>query len=390
MPATKRDYYEILGVSKDASKDAIKRAYRNLALKFHPDRVPADQKKDAEEKFKEMSEAYAVLSDDQKRAQYDRFGFEGIHQRYSTEDIFRNADFNSIFEEMGVGGSVLEALFGGALGDMFGMGGGRARGARRGPRRGADLQYTLEVALEEAYAGATQTIIVPRAETCDACRGEGAAPGSKRTACSTCGGSGHVRTDAGFMTIARTCPKCGGEGSRIEHPCKTCRGMGRVEAERKLDVKIPPGVDTGTHLRLNGEGEAGDPGGPRGDLYVAIRVKPHELLTREQEHLYIEVPISLVQAALGTEIEVPTLNGRVAMKVPPGTQGGKVFRLRDKGMPLLRGGGHGDAFVRVLVETPTNLTARQRELLQEFAQNGSAGPLQQSFMDKLRDAFKKR
>ena len=390
MPATKRDYYEILGIKREATKDEIKRAYRNLALKFHPDRVPAEQKKAAEEKFKDISEAYAVLSDDQKRAQYDRFGFEGIHQRYSTEDIFRNADFSSIFEEMGVGGSILDALFGGGLGDILG-GGGRATRGRRGPRRGADLQYTLDVTLDDAYTGTTRSITIPRAELCATCRGEGAAPGSKRATCSTCGGSGHVQTNAGFMTIARTCPKCGGEGSRIHKPCSACRGHGRVEAERTLEVKIPPGVDTGTHLRLSGEGEAGDPGGPRGDLYVAIRVKPHELFNREGEHLAIEIPISMAQAALGDEIEVPTLNGRVTMKVPPGTQSGKMFRLRDKGMPLLRGGGHGDAFVRVLVETPTNLTSKQKELLQEFARaGGAAGPLQQSFMDKLKDMLKKR
>jgi len=388
MPVTKRDYYDILGVGKDATQDAIKRAYRNLALKYHPDRVPADQKKAAEEKFKEISEAYAVLSDDQKRAQYDRFGFEGIHARYSTEDIFRSADFGSIFEEMGLGGSILDALFGGGLGELFGSGGRASR--RRGPRRGADLQYTLDITLDDAYTGTTTTIVVPRHELCEACGGEGAQPGTSRTACSTCGGSGHVRTSAGFMTIAQTCPRCGGAGSRIASPCKACRGQGRTATERRLEVNVPAGVDTGTHLRLTGEGEAGDPGGGRGDLYVAIRVKPHPLFTREQEHLAIEMPISMVQATLGADVEVPTLNGRVTMKVPPGTQSGKVFRLRDKGMPLLRGSGHGDEFVRVVVETPTTLTAQQRRLLEAFAQAGGAGPLQQSFLEKLKDAFKKR
>ena len=282
MPTTKRDYYEILGVPKGASVDEIKRAYRALAMKHHPDRVPAEQKKEAEEKFKELSEAYAVLTDEKKRAVYDQYGHSGFDQRYSTEDIFRGADFSSIFDDLGVGGSLFEQLFGG-----FGMGAGRRGG------RGSDLEFELTLSFEEAAKGLTKTVTVPRHDLCQECRGEG----GDRTACPQCKGAGQLRQSAGFMVIARTCPHCAGRGSALKKSCPKCRGEGRVRVERKIEVTVPPGVESGMRLRLSGEGEPGTRG--RGDLYVHLAVKPHPLFRREGPHLMLDYPVSVAQAALG-------------------------------------------------------------------------------------------
>ena len=377
MPTTKRDYYEILGVAKSASVDEIKRAYRTLAMKYHPDRVPTEQKKEAEEKFKELSEAYAVLSDPQKRAAYDQYGHSGFDQRYSTEDIFRGADFSSIFEDLGLGGSIFEGLFGGS--DVFSGGGGR-----RG-RRGADLEFELPLTFEEAAKGITKTVTVPRRELCPECRGEG----GERTACVACAGAGQIRQSAGFMVIARTCPRCGGQGSIVKKACPKCRGEGRMAVERKIEVKVPAGVESGMRLRLAGEGEAGTRG--RGDLYVHLSVSPHPVFHRDGSHLLVEYPVSLTQAALGADVDVPTLNGRVSMKVPPGTQSGTVFRVRGKGLPDVHHGRSGDLLVRVTVETPTNLSANQRHMLEEVGKTlgDEAYPTRRSFLAKLKDLLKK-
>ena len=387
MPTTKRDYYEILGVKREATADEIKQAYRGLALKHHPDRVQASEKKAAEERFKEISEAYAVLSDPQKRAQYDQFGHAGIDSRYSTEEIFRGADFASIFEQLGGGGGLFEELLGGFGVDLFGGG----RGRRGGPRRGSDLEYRLDISFEDAYRGTTREVAIPREETCEECRGEGAAKGSKPETCPECRGRGQVVQSNGFLSIARTCHRCRGTGTYIKHPCTRCRGTGRVEAERRISVKVPPGVDTGTRLRISGEGEAGVKGGPRGDLYVYLNVEPHPVFQRHENDLVVDLPVGIVQAALGAEIEVPTLNGRATMKVPAGTQGGQIFRLRGKGMPDLRGGTPGDLHVRVIVETPTRLTAQQKRLLEEFARaSGDATyPQATSFIEKVKRAVGK-
>ena len=378
MPTTKRDYYEILGLSKSATTEEIKRAYRTLALKYHPDRVGADQKKEAEEKFKELSEAYAVLSDPQKRSVYDQYGHAGFDKRYSTEDIFRGADFSSIFEDLGIGGSIFEDLFGGF--DLFGGGGS----ARRG-RRGSDLEFELPLSFEEAAKGVTKTVTVPRRELCSDCRGEG----GERAACSTCQGTGQIRQSAGFMVIARTCHRCSGQGSTIKKACPKCRGEGRVAVERKLQVKVPPGVESGMRLRLSGEGEAGTRG--RGDLYVHLTVSPHPVFQRDGAHLLVNYPVDIAQAALGDEVEVPTLNGRVAMKVPPGTQSGTVFRVRGKGLPDVHDGRSGDLLVRVLVETPTNLNSAQRRMMEDIGKTlgDEVHPSRRSFLAKVRDLLKR-
>ena len=377
MPVTKRDYYEILSVAKSASVEEVKRAYRALAMKYHPDRVPADQKKDAEERFKEISEAYAVLSDPQKRQVYDQYGHAGFDQRYSTEDIFRGADFSSIFEDLGFGGSIFEDLFGGF--GLFGAGQGRRGG------RGADLECELPLSFEAAAAGVAKSVTVPRHELCQECRGEG----GERAKCPACDGTGQLRHAAGFMVIARTCTRCGGQGSTVKRACRHCRGEGRIAVTRSLQVKVPAGVESGMRLRLSGEGEAGTRG--RGDLYVHLRVSPHPMFQREGPHLLMDYPLHLAQAALGAELEVPTLNGRVSMKVPAGTQSGTVFRIRGKGLPDLHEGRHGDLLVRVLVETPTNLTAAQRRLVEELGRTlgEEAHPSRRSFLANVRDLLKR-
>lgn len=360
---TARDYYEILGVGRTATVDEIKKAYRALAMKHHPDRVPHEKKKEAEERFKEISEAYAVLSDEKKRGLYDQYGHAGIDQRYSTEDIFRGADFSSVFESIfggasGGGGSIFEEIFGGA--DVFG---GSSRGRRQ--RRGRDLQYEVEISLEDAVSGTEKTFPITRYELCDTCGGTGAKPGSKKSVCPDCRGAGQVTMAHGFFHLTQTCSRCGGEGKIVSSPCTKCNGEATVRMSRKISVKIPAGVDNGSHLRVRGEGEEG--AGGRGDLYVLIRVRPHHMFERQHNDLLCDVHTDISQAVLGAEIEVPTLSGSVKMKIPAGTQSGKVFRLKDKGVPDVRSRARGDELVRVLVDIPESLSAQEKKLMQEFA-----------------------
>ncbi|MDD5775848.1 MAG: molecular chaperone DnaJ [Candidatus Omnitrophica bacterium] len=383
---TKRDYYEILGVSKSASVDDIKKTYRTLALKFHPDRVSADQKKAAEEKFKEISEAYAVLSDPEKRKMYDQYGHAGIDQRYAQEDIFRGADFSSIFGNMGSGG-MFEDLFADLGFDIFGGGGRGGRGAGAGrQRRGRDLEITVNITLEEAAAGLEKTITVPRYEMCQTCSGSGAKPGTKKAACQQCRGTGRVVVSSGFFQLAQTCPKCHGQGEVIQTPCPECRGEGRVRKTSNIKVKIPPGVDTGNNLRVRGEGEAG--AGGRGDLYVIIDIARHPVFERRDNDIITEVTVSVSKAILGGEMQVPTLNGHVEMKIPAGTQSGRIFRLKDKGIPDVHGRGVGDELVRVNVEIPAKLTAEQKRLIEEFARLSGEGASRDSLADKIKKTFR--
>lgn len=380
--ATKRDYYEILGVEKKASSDDIKTAYRKLAMQYHPDRNKAP---DAEEKFKEISEAYAVLEDQTKRQQYDQYGHAGIDMRYSQEDIFRGAapDIEDILRDFGGAGGGFGR--GGGIFDMFFGGGGR----REGPRRGSDILYELSMNLEDAAFGKSVELEVPRTETCDVCKGSGAKPGTSPKTCPACRGSGQVsRTQSTpfgrFMTTS-TCGTCRGQGQIIESPCTACHGSGTVQRRRKLEVKIPPGVDTGSRLRVPGEGEAGGKGGPPGDLYVEINIKPHNIFTRHENDIILEAAVSFTQAALGDEIIVPTLDGKAKMKIPPGTQNGHVFRLRGKGFPSLHISGKGDQLVKIRVEIPTKLNERQRQLLREFAEISGEKSKGKGIFDKVRE-----
>ena len=386
MMATKRDYYEILGVKKNVSLDEIKKAYREMALRYHPDRVPHEQKKEAEEKFKEISEAYAVLSDSQKRALYDQYGHAGIDQKYAYEDIFKGADFGNIFQDLGdfgFGGGLFDEIFSDLGFDIFG-GRGRPRAARA--RRGRDLEITIDITLEEAAAGVEKTITVPRYEVCSNCSGSGAKPGSKKITCTQCRGSGRVIVSNGYFQLAQTCSRCRGEGSTIQAPCPECRGEGRTKVSRKIKVKVPSGVDAGSHLRIRGEGESGTAG--RGDLYVIIEVMPHNIFQRHDNDILTEITISLTKAILGSEVEVPTLNGKVEMKIPAGTQSGRIFRFKEKGIPDVHGRGIGDELVRVNVEIPTHLTSQQRQLIEEFARVSGEGMNKESFTDKIKKAFK--
>ena len=343
---SKRDYYEVLGVDKNANEADIKKAYRRVAMKYHPDRNPDDPQADA--KFKEASEAYEILATQEKRAAYDQFGHAGV-------------DPNMGGGAGGFGGGSFSDIFGDVFGDIFGGGGNRG-----GPQRGSDLRYTLDISLEDAVKGTTVEIRVPSLSSCDLCGGSGAKKGSQPTTCGTCGGAGQVRMQQGFFQVQQTCPNCRGRGKTISNPCSTCRGQGRVEKSKTLSVKVPPGVDTGDRIRLSGEGEAGPESGPAGDLFVQMSVKEHPLFERDGKHLYCEVPISFADAALGGELEVPTLDGRVKLKIPSETQTGKLFRLRGKGVKPVRGGGTGDLLCRSVVETPINLTKRQQEILEEL------------------------
>jgi molecular chaperone DnaJ len=360
--ASKKDYYEILGVPRNATKEQIKDAYRRLAMQYHPDR---NKSPDAEEKFKEISEAYAVLSDDEKRRQYDLLGRADFGQYYTQEDIFRGADFESIFREMG---------FGFDIGDLFNMffGGDFARRAyARQVTRGRDLNYNLEISLEEAFRGTEKEIEVPRTERCDVCGGTGAAPGTSLKTCGRCGGTGqiqNVRTTgfARFVTVT-PCNVCGGSGTVVETPCRECRGSGLIKRRRIITVRVPAGMDEGQQLRLRGEGEASPNGGPPGDLFVNISIRPHPYFKRRGSDLYYDLKIGFPQAALGTEVTVPTLDGDVVVNIKPGTQPGEVLRIKGKGMPKLGGYGRGNLMIRVNVEVPTNLSPRQRELLEELA-----------------------
>lgn len=344
---SKRDYYEVLGVSKDVDGGELKKAYRRLAMKYHPDRNTDDAA--ASEKFKEAKEAFEILKVPEKRAAYDQFGHAGVSGQ--------GGGFG------GAGGADINDIFGDVFGDIFG--GGRRGG---GPRvyRGDDLQYNLEISLEQAVAGTATEIRIPNLVGCDVCDGSGAKRGTSPTACSTCHGAGQVRMQQGFFSVQQACPACRGKGKVIKEPCPNCRGQGRVQKEKTLSVKIPPGVDTGDKIRLSGEGEASDSGGPAGDLYVAVRVKPHPIFQRDGADLQCTVPINFATAAVGGELEVPTLDGRVKLKIPPGTQTEKTFRLRNKGVKPVRGGAVGDLMCRVRVETPVNLGDHQRELLIKF------------------------
>lgn len=365
---SKRDYYEILGVSKTASEAELKSAFRKLAMQCHPDRHPGD--KAAETKFKELNEAYQVLSDGQKRGAYDRYG----HQAFEHGGGGGPADMSDFMSD------IFESFFGD----------GRGRGPRgaNARERGADLRYNLEIGLEEAYAGKNATIRVPTSVACEICSGTGAKLGSKSRPCPTCGGHGRVRANQGFFSVERTCPTCGGRGEVIDDPCNGCHGSGRVTRERTLSVNIPAGVEDGTRIRLAGEGEAGLRGGPAGDLYIFLSIKPHAIFQRDGADLFCRVPIGLTSAALGGEIEVPTLNGEKArVKIPEGTQTGKQFRLKGKGMSVLRSREAGDLYIQVLVETPQKLTLRQRELLMEFEResSGATHPESAGFFGRVKD-----
>jgi molecular chaperone DnaJ len=358
----KRDYYQVLGVARDATDSELKKAYRQLALQYHPDRNPGDTK--AEEHFKEINEAYTVLSDPEKRAQYDRFGAVGAG--VDVSDLGFGAIFDDLFE------------------GFFGP--GAPRGRRSRGHRGEDLQYELEISLEEAASGLETKVQIPRLERCDTCKGSGLEPGTKREGCATCQGHGQVRFSQGFLTVARTCPHCGGAGEINRHPCKTCRGEGRERHERMLKIKIPPGIEDGSQLRLSGEGSAGVNAGPPGDFYVLVRVRPHEFFVRQGDDLYCELPLTFPQLALGAEVEVPVLGGTAELTVPPGTQPGQVLRLKGKGMPNLRRRGRGDACYQVVLEVPTRLTARQQDLLEEFqrASQDDQGPLLSGFLKRMK------
>ncbi|MCX8175282.1 MAG: molecular chaperone DnaJ [Candidatus Micrarchaeota archaeon] len=368
---TKRDYYEILGVPRNATKEQIKDAYRTLALKFHPDR---NKEPGAEEKFKEISEAYAVLSDDEKRAVYDQYGHAGFDARYSQEDIFRSANFEDLFREFGfsfggMGGSPFEDLF---FSSFFG---GSPR-SRRASGRGADLRYDLYITLEEAASGTEKEISFKHNSRCNRCSGSGAEPGSRISACQKCGGSGQIRQSRrlgafGSFSSISTCPACAGNGEKPEKPCRDCRGSGSVITSEKVSVEVPPGVDSGSQLRLAGLGERGP--AANGDLYVFVHVKEHPVFRREGDDIHLDVPISFSQAALGAEIEVPTLTGKAKLKIPAGTQTHTIFRMRGEGMPRLRGRGKGDQLVRVIVRTPTNLSEKQKRALSELGDTPKKG-----------------
>jgi len=374
---SKRDYYQVLGVARNAGEADIKKAYRRHAMKFHPDRNPGD--KDAEEKFKEAKEAYEVLSDEHKRATYDQHGHAGI-------DAARQGG--------GAGGFNPGDAFGDIFGDVFGdiFGGARRGGGRSQVFRGADLRYELELDLHDAVFGKSVEIEIPKLAECETCHGSGAAKGSTPVTCDTCNGNGQVRISQGFFQLQQTCPKCRGSGKIIKNPCDTCLGQGRIRRVKTLSVKVPAGVDTGDRIRLGGEGEAGRNGGPPGDLYVEVSVRDHPIFERDGAHLSCEVPVGFAAAALGGAVDVPTLEGHVSLKIPAETQSGRVFRLRDKGVKPVRGGSRGDLFCRVVVETPVNLTAEQRDLVSKLDESLRQGgnrhtPREKSFFDGVKRFF---
>lgn len=362
----KRDYYEILGVPRNASGEEIKQGFRKLALQYHPDRNPGDKKSEAA--FKEIAEAYEVLSDSQKRSQYDQFGHIGVGGGGGF-----GPDMGDIF------GDIFEDFFGG---------GARARGRSE---RGSDLAYELDLSFEEAVFGVVKTIEIPREEQCHTCHGDGAKPGTNRHRCENCHGTGHTVVSSGFFSLSQTCRHCHGEGSLIQHLCSDCHGSGRVKVKRRLEVKVPAGVDTGSRLRINGEGESGYKGGGRGNLYVSITVESHSLFKRSGHDILCEIPISFVQAALGAEMEVPTLVGKTTLHIPAGTQNGKMFKLKGKGVASVDGSKVGDQFVRITIEVPTKLSERQKSLLKEFGQlaNEKAYPMRHSFLEKVQTLFNK-
>src|SRR6476469_4862144 len=371
---SKRDYYEVLGVTRTATDQEIKSAYRRLAVKYHPDKNPNDAT--AEEKFKEAAEAYSVLSDGEQRKRYDRFGHAGVSSSAAGAGAWGAPGFGGIED-------ILGDVFG--FGDVFG--GSRAGPRRSAAQRGADLRYDLEISLEEAANGMTAQLRIPRLEQCETCKGSGAASGSQPESCTTCSGSGQVRYQQGFFSVARTCHVCRGAGRVIKNPCPDCKGSGRVEREKQMEVKIPAGVETGSRLRVSGEGEEGVQGGAPGDLYVVIHVAEHDQFERQGSNLYEAVPITFAQAALGAEIMVQTLDEEEKLKIPLGTQTGTVFRLRGKGMPILGGRGRGDLFVSVTVMTPTSLTREQRRLLEQLAEVETTDLTDKKLVDKVHDIF---
>lgn len=359
MMSTAKDYYEILGLQKGASVDEVKKAYRQSALKHHPDRVPTEQKKEAEEKFKEISEAYAVLSDPQKKKLYDQYGHAGIDSRYSTEDIFRSANFSDIFGNSGFG-DIFEQFF-----SDFGFGGTTRTAYRSRQRKGEDMQLEIVISLEEAHTGVEKPVSFWRYDNCTACNGSGIEAGSSKVKCTTCNGQGAVRSGLGFISFAQTCPTCNGEGKITKNPCRSCSGAGRIKVKKDLKVNIPRGVDTGSVLRLKEEGSYGS--GGRGDLYIHIGVRTHTLFIREGDYIRCKVNVSIIKAILGGEIEVPTLDGKVKMKVPAGTQPNTIFRLKNKGMMNLRTKRIGDELVEVEVEVPKRLSFRERKIIEEWS-----------------------
>lgn len=374
---SKRDYYDILGVAKNASKDEIKKAYRKLALQFHPDRNPDN--KEAEAKFKEASEAADVLLNEEKRKRYDQFGHAGV----DGQSGFGGGGFSGDFSDLG-------DIFGDIFGDFFGGGGARRRGGRRqAGRPGNDLQVALGVNFEEAAFGAEKVLNITRMDTCNSCDGTGGKDGSRPITCDMCQGSGEVRRQQGFFTIASPCPKCHGSGQMISDPCQKCHGQGRVKKKVELEVKVPAGIDSGQRLKLSGEGDTGTQGAPSGDLYVVIEVASHDFYQRDGNDVYCDVPISFSQAALGADIEVPTLHGKVFVKIPEGTQSGKKMRLKAKGIQRLGGYGMGDQILRIHVETPTKLTKEQRDIFKRLAQIDSvdSSPMSRGFFDKVKDLF---
>lgn len=377
VPVDEKDYYQILGISRDASPEEIRKAYRQLAKQFHPDTHPDDKRAGA--RFREASEAYEVLQNPEKRAAYDRFGMAGVKGGFSTTgagggfgdfDLFGDSFFGDIFE----------SVFGG---------GARTRARGRRPQRGQDIGYRMGMSLLEAARGVERTIEVPRSETCPRCEGTGAKAGTEPTVCPKCDGKGQVLLTQGFLSVSRPCDQCRGRGRIIASPCPECKGQGRVQTMRSIKVSVPPGAETGLRLRLNGEGELGLYGGPPGDLYVEIEVEEHPIFARDGDDLLCELPISFAQAALGANVEVPTLESKVRLKVPPGTQSGKIFRLRGKGIVSLRGYGRGDLLIRVAVEVPTKLSKRQKELIQEFGELSGEhpGPLSKNFFEKVKEVF---
>ena len=376
---SKRDYYEVLGIARDANDKEMKKAYRRMAMKFHPDRNPGD--KEAEDKFKEVNEAFEVLSDPQKRSAYDQYGHAGV-----DPSMGGGHGFGGGFE-----GGNFSDIFGDVFGDIFGGGAGGGR-RHSSVQRGADMRYDLALDLEEAVRGVEKKIRIPTLVACNTCNGSGARKGSSPATCSTCNGHGQVRMQQGFFAVQQTCPECHGSGKVIKDPCGDCHGQGRIKEYKTLSVKVPKGVDTGDRIRLSGEGEAGVNGGPAGDLYVQIDVREHNIFERDGKHLYCEVPITFADAALGGELEVPTLDGKVKLKIPVETQTGKMFRLRGKGVTPVRGGPQGDLICKVVVETPVHLTAHQKGLLQELqatfdASEDKHSPQKRSFFDGVKKFF---
>jgi len=377
----KKDYYEILGVARDSNVADIKKVYRSLALKYHPDRVPEAEKKVAEERFKEISEAYGVLSDPAKKQTYDQFGHQGIDQNYTAEDIYRGADFSSVFGQETDLGDILGRMFG----SQFEMGGSSGRGSRKS--RGHDIQYEVELTLEEAYHGIKKEIKFPRHEHCKKCDGTGAKSGASLKTCATCSGQGQVVMANGFFRMAQTCPKCRGSGKIITEYCPECAGKGLTRITRTVEIKIPPGVDNESQLRVRGEGEVGS--GGNGDLFLFIKVKSHPVFERHDQDLKMDLAVSFAKAALGGEEKIKTLKEEVVMKIPEGTQSGKVFRMRGEGMPDVHGGHEfGDLYVRVMIAVPNSLSHRQRELMEELSRELGENNGKASFKDKLKKAFK--